>query len=248
MTHAHSDQPVCFPPDPPARIWQPWPSRGWPLLAEEEQHLVDALRQAAAGKKAWFRRSAATIFLDACRFGSTLEAIRSVAPGADPSFILASYERLASKFHAAADAWARLREATVEGDVPAALSVLAEEVETLRPLAPAPTERLARFARKDPPDSEMLEALEYTFGRFDELRGISEGIEEALRDAQSRLGENPAADQVEHCRRLGLLLIEPFTGGVWLDPWFLPYRVGTLDPTRSRLLLDGVLAVGRAVT
>ena len=248
MTQPQSSHLVCFPPNPPARIWQPWPSRGWPLLAEEEQRLVEAVRAAAAGQPARYRRSAATIFLDACRFGSDLEAIRMVTPGADPRFILAGYERLSGEFQAAFATWERLRSAASDGDAGAALKIIKNKIETLRPIAPAPTERLARFVAKDPAPEAVISALGYTFARFDELRGISEGIEDALRDAQADLGEDPSPAQVAHCRRLGFLLIEPFSGGVWLDPWYLPYRVGTLDPIRSRLLLDGALAVGRAVT
>lgn len=218
----------------PAPLAQPWPARGWPLLADEEAALAATLAEV---KPAKYRRSAATQVLNMCRFGATVEQVREVCPGLTLEDLAGGYLRLHALFERSRKAWLELAERAEDGVE--LVSAIRSSYRVLLPIAPVPAERLKM----------ALSSEKMAHSTFRHIYAKASELQASVRKVESRLAVmRDAGASASALRREGELLWSPPLNGLWVESGFLPTRPGQLSSIRSRLLLDGTLHLGRAVT
>jgi hypothetical protein len=204
-------------------LWHIWPSRGWPSSKDEEAALVDALasRPVPENTVRDVERGDVTTVLNVLRNGMTLDDLLVVAPGANCACLLGAYRRLDTlRLTATAAFTALLAEPDEHG--------VAAHAAQASVLMPVPTYKLVAAASISPEAGVEAAGL---------LRAeLAEVLESHLRLEARLHGRDCELDDVERVR-LGRVLYDPYSGGVWSHPCFTPPRVGTLMPPRVRDLL-----------
>jgi hypothetical protein len=205
-------------------LWHVWPARHWPSSAPEETAFLAALEQAATGldpaQVLPFERGDLTTVLNALRNGMHLDELVAVAPGVRPDRLLSAYRHIDT-----------LRRRSVTSFV--ALCDRVDEHTTLEHgphaalLMPVPTYRLIASLHDEPGDR-----------RDTERGGIRAAVDAVVHEAR-RHEQDLCSGRVDgdDAVRLGRVLYDPFGGGIWSNPYYLPDRVGALVPARVRDLL-----------
>jgi hypothetical protein len=199
-----------------AYLWQLWPGRGWPSTPEEERALLGGWRDAAGGDSGQVRRDALIVILGGLRCGSDERTLRRMAPTLTPADLAASYQHLDQLRAQAADHFHRMCVADSE----AAMRVHARGAAVLCP-APAV---LLRRALETSGFAGAKVAAARVWSRSQQVRHEADEIVAQLEST---------SDPVE----AGRLLFDPYTPGLWGDPYFVAGRVGELTPVRVRTLL-----------
>jgi hypothetical protein len=197
-----------------AYLWHLWPGRGWPCTPAEEKALVAAWE--SSGDVGIVRRDAMIVIMGALRSGSSADEVRRITPGVSDGDLAASYRHLDRVRADAAAAFARMCH-------PADFDSFERDAAAAAALTPGPVGLLRRVA--------------YTSG----LDGLREaGMHVQRRSAQVRA----EADEVVSTFATspdpvsaGRLLFDPYTPGLWGDPYFVAERVGEITPVRVRMLL-----------
>lgn len=204
-------------------LWHIWPARHWPCSTAEEQAVVEDLTRRtnlSPEEIHPFERGDLTTVLNTLRNGMTIDELIAVAPGVVPSRLLSAYRHIdrlrldsVRAFTALID---NLCDHTVNEDAPRAALLL-----------PVPTYRLvASWMGED------------ATTRTDTRRNVLEQVKYAATATDERettLASNSLEDI--DAVRLGRVLYDPFAGGLWSHPYYVPTRVGTLVPARVRDLL-----------
>jgi hypothetical protein len=199
-----------------AYLWQLWPGRGWPSTPSEEQSLLGQWRDAAAGEGGQVRRDALIVVLGGLRCGSSVAELQRVAPALSPADLVASYDHLDRLRERAADHFDKMC-------APQSVQSFRRHVRGASLLCPAPAGLLLRTLR-----TAGMEALQLAAPR---VRARSEQVRHEADEIVAQLHDVP--DPVE----AGRLLFDPYTTGLWGDPYFVARRVGELTPVRVRILL-----------
>lgn len=199
-----------------AYIWQLWPGRGWPHTPQEERALVRSWLRQSEGREGAVRRDALIVALGGLRSGSSTEELSRVAPALGPADLYASYQHLDRLRAEAAAHMARVCEADTE-------TAFRRHARGASVLCPVPVGLLRRTVRVN-----GLAAVADAGAR------VQARCVQVRREADEIMAQLPAAaDPVE----LGRLLFDPYTPGLWGDPYFVAARVGELTPVRVRTLL-----------
>jgi hypothetical protein len=198
-----------------AYLWQLWPGRGWPCTPDEERALVEGW-EASAGGAGQVRRDALIVVLGGLRCGSSAEQLARMSPALEPADLVASYHHLDRLRARAAEHFDRACAARTE-------SAFRKHARGAAVLCPAPVGLLRQTLR-----TAGLEGFRVAAAR---VRARSEQVR---READELIAQLPdVADPVE----TGRLLFDPYTPGLWGDPYFVARRVGELTPVRVRTLL-----------
>lgn len=223
--------------------WSPWPTVSRPATTAEEQRFVRALTEAVRGDLdalAEFTRPDVTLLLNALRCGLTVSQLATMAPGMDPTRLLAAYVGLDAARVRAANAWRAItgaadhRRATeTDGRTTATLTALAAHAGEAAKLLPTKVVRLVTIARERPAD--VADAAHRAAVEVSVQAAHVQRIEAAIERVALDYPAGPYAD--EWSSELGALLYDPFGDAVANRPDFLPERVGLLNPTRVAALL-----------
>jgi hypothetical protein len=211
---------------PETYLWHVWPSRHWPSSASEEAQFVADLQSHApelgAAKKVQFERGDLTTVLNALRNGMTYDELLTVAPGIVPARLLSAYRHLDSLRATSMTSFHTMCKSLTDASV-------LEHASQASKLLPVPSYRLIAIWAEHSEDAERLEEARA------EVCGLvsSAGEMIKLQELQLTSGE---LDSVEAVRQ-GRVLYDPFGNGLWSHPYFLPYRIGVLVPSRVKDLL-----------
>ena len=199
-----------------AYLWQLWPGRGWPLAPDEERELTDQWRRGGGGETGQVRRDALIVILGGLRCGSTAPQLRRMAPTLTDADLVASYEHLDVLRGRAATHFDLMCAADTE-------TSMRRHARGAAVLCPAPAVLLRRALRTSGLDGALAAAAR--------VRSRSEQVRREADEVIAGLAGAP--DPVE----AGRLLFDPYTPGLWGDPYFVARRVGELTPVRVRMLL-----------
>lgn len=202
---------------PPTFTWQALDGQGWPASQDQEHQFVADMRRAASDTTTEATRTATTCVLNALRSGATLEQVRDLLPGMNPSEMLASYRVLSRRLNVSKNAWARI----VEHGTQDALNKEAPRAGTLMPI---PVHRLQFVLSQINMPERAADLIADTGRRVREVSAQSQVIEEKL--TQFPAGHRSAIG-------LGRSLHDVSQPGLWGHPFFLPDRVGQLSPIRA---------------
>ena len=197
-----------------AYLWQLWPGRGWPLDPDEERKLIGQWRR--GGGSGQVRRDALIVILGGLRCGATAAQLRRMAPTLTDADLAASYDHLETLRQRAATHFDRMCTAGTEAG-------LRRHARGAAVLCPAPSVLLRRALRTSGLDGALAAAAR--------VRSRSEQVRREADEVMA--GLSGATDPVE----AGRLLFDPYTPGLWGDPYFVARRVGELTPVRVRMLL-----------
>lgn len=208
-------------PSTSARLWQPWPGRGWPLSSEEERQFRNDLEDSGPAKKRKLSRPAITTLLGGLRGGLCLAELLRAAPGADPGELRHAYARLE----------------TLRSDAVASWEAIAQDptVATLRAYAATASRLLGVPVRRLAPPMEVItddlvaHRLSRVLAEIERAGARAHEVEQALSHFQV-----PSLEADE----LSRVLYDPYRPSLWGDPHFVPTRVGALTPVRVASLLD----------
>lgn len=204
-------------------LWHIWPARHWPASHLEEEAFVADLTAAAAmpdDKIYRSERGDLTTVLNALRNGMSYEELLRVAPGVAPKRLLSAYRDIDRLRSESMEAFASLV------DQPTLESVDRFAAAATR-LLPVPTFVIKSAIVNTP--SEISRTISSVRDQVKFAMDIAAEYEDDLRS--NKLSD---LDRI----RLGRVLYDPFSGGVWSYPYYISPRVGTLVPARVRDLLD----------
>lgn len=213
----------------------PWPARLWPYTASEEQAFIAELVEFAARYQPkerptidatlteWgWARDDLTMCLTALRAGCPLDVVLQLAPGVDPTGMLAGYRHLEQLLAAGASAWAAL----IASTTPARIT---EHAIVAVKLLPAPVGRILETL--DDPDPAVL-----TLAISEEVAAVETTRAEVDR-VIAEVAVVDTAEGIERLIDLGLELFRPDGECLWNHTSFLPERVGELTPLKVSDLL-----------
>lgn len=205
----------------------PFPGPGYPFTGAGEQEWLEALVAAAAAPHRYddavlhpeVQRHYATLLVTALRSSTPLPGLLGLCPGVSPARLLRVYQDLEAQLARTGGAWDE-----VVGQ--ASVSALAGLAPQAARLMPVPMRHLLLGQLHAP---HRYPAVVVQVADRVALAGQrSRLLEEALAD--------PGRDQAARAAA-GRALFQPPGSGLWCDPWFLPSRVGQLDPRRVAALL-----------
>lgn len=200
-------------------LWCPWSVRNWPSLADEESAFVDRLSK-GRGKGRAVERDDYTLLMISLRSGLTFNELITLVPYVDTKTLHRAYMRLEGTRALTEEAWSAI--------------------------AASPDEET--FLRNETQASVLLPLVIHRIKGsiaacgYQTLPMVVEQAASkiALQESQSRQIEESLAS-VKSLPALavekGIMLYNPYTPGVWGDPYYLPTRVGTLSPVRIRAIL-----------
>jgi len=199
-------------------LWRTWPARGWPLSAEEERRF--RLELGMAGD---FDRDELTFCLTMLRCGVTVEAACAFAPGLRLAAVAGAYDHINTLRRLAREAFHRVAANPRTFDD-------ADLVQAGHLVAPFARQVAIAHASRHRDSSQKAEKLVETVTAG--LQLVDAVTEQAHR--VEKLLENTVSDS---CATVGRLLVDPWRGGLWDHPLYLPRRVTDLSPFRVRDLL-----------
>jgi hypothetical protein len=199
-----------------AYLWHLWPGRGWPSTSDEETALLRQWRHQAGGRAGQVRRDALIVILGGLRCGSGAADLARVAPTLDPADLVASYTHLDRRRDEAAEHFTRMCAPTSEAS-------FRRHARGAALLCPGPVGLLRRTLRTSGLDGVRAAGVRVMARATQVTREIDEVV------AQLPYADNPV--------EVGRLLFDPYTPGLWGDPYFAARRVGELTPVRVRMLL-----------
>lgn len=224
-------------------LWHIWPARHWPSSAQEERRFVDDLTQRAtltAGEVRPFERGDLTAVLNTLRNGMSLDELLSVAPGVHIDRLLSAYRHIDAQRQQSYDAFhalcltlnptslqAHRRAAATLMPVPTHHLTVAVHGDLAAPDGPAETDDTSR--------ADVDSYLQRVELRRVDIAAVVAAVSRDATQVEADLANRNTStdDRIE----LGRLLYDPFAGGIWSSPYYLPERVGTLVPARVRDLL-----------
>lgn len=200
-------------------LWNNLPGRHWPMSAREEQEFLEELRRAVSSTKRLHRevcRDDVSLLMSVLRNGVSFAELREYVPGASPALLVAVYEMLEGLRRRSAEGFEVLLNAKSLNEV----MLSAPEASLLMPL---PSRHLAEAARMG--DAAYRAEVEQVRAAVEKRSSEAQSIERALLLLADRADPGWAVQQ-------GRKLYDPYVGGIWSEPFFLPPRVGTLVPER----------------
>ena len=166
-------------------------------------------------------RDIITLMMLSLRSAVTLPELLELAVATDSREMLAGYQLIETRRAAAEQAWYEALMDAADGVVSAA----AQEASVMMPSA-------VRMLIDSP-----LQSLRMTAARLAEQTEVAH----RLADACEQVLDNPPQGHQTPLPSMGRKLYDPYFGGLWHDPMFLPRRVGELSPPRLAALLgEGV--------
>lgn len=199
------------------KLWNPWVTRNWPALEEEEGNLAVTLASKNVGTST-FERGDITLILDMLRTGAEISEVQKLLPGLQISSLAVAYNHLESLRSVSVNAWLSLR-------AKPSVDFFEQQRDSINLLFPLFVKILddAESLGKE----NFINAVRIIGLRNDDLKEKTELIEHKLRQ---RLPDHEA--EIE-----AIVLYNPYQPGLWGDPYYIPLRVGTLSPLRVRQLL-----------
>lgn len=194
----------------PFRLAHPWPGSHIPHDRAGEQTFVASLPRSSRKR---FDRNDVTWLLTALRSGTTVAALRDLAPGVDLIGLRAAYRGLEARRREASDAWSAL----CDGEDPTHLVPIAYRI------LPVPVTQISAAGG---PTAEAARRATAEIRRVWQLCDSVASLVERL------AAGDPLSAQLE-ARRLW----DPSGYCLWNSPFFLPRRVGELTPLRASDLL-----------
>lgn len=201
-------------------IWHVWPSRRYPASSLEEAQLLQDLTADAnlpPDKIIQHERGDATTVLNALRLGLSFAQLRIAAPGLNPDRLLSAYRHLD-----------RLRERSIASftsmlEDPTTASII-QHSQNAATLLPVPTFHLmAGINAKTSRERERV------------ISNTRRQLAASRRMAVEKEVQMAASDTDDFSKiRLGRTLYDPYAGGLWSLPYYVPPRVGTMVPGRVR--------------
>lgn len=207
-------------PESEVYIWHVWPARHWPASSAEEAALVQelsSLTKLPAGVILPHERGDATTVLNVLRNGLSLQDLLRVAPGVSLPRLLSAYRHMDNLRVLALDSFSEVLNKPTEKTV-------VEHGTLASSLLPVPTFHViaAITSRKKSTITKTIS----------ETRALMSSTLQAAAEYEERLC-TASFDPVDKIR-LGRVLYDPYSGGVWSHPYYSPLRVGTLVPERVR--------------
>jgi hypothetical protein len=207
-------------------LWHVWPSRHWPSSTSEEAQFVVDLQTLApelgAHKKVQFERGDLTTVLNTLRNGMTCAELLNVAPGIVPERLLSAYRHLDGLRAASVHAFQAMCKSLSD-------TAVLDHAAQASKLLPVPSYRLIAIWAEHSENPAKLEEERA------EVCALVNAAAEMIKTQEAPLtsGEMAGVDAV----RQGRVLYDPFASGLWSHPYFLPYRLGVLVPSRVKDLL-----------
>lgn len=209
---------------PGTSLWQFWPGLGWPATASAE---IEFLEQLQAVSKLYpeiksnsVTRDDITALINALRCNISVATLTNLAPGINPNALLAAHQKIKKL----------LDKAVID-----ALGLLNQGIES-RPdkiskaavLIPVPAARVAL--------SISLNSKPHLDSTLAQMRNLIEKTTIHVNHVESWLEQH--GDGVKHTKdSLGHLLYKPNGDSLWTSPYFIPTRVGQINPRRLACLL-----------
>lgn len=206
--------------------WHTGIGRGWPLSGREEAALVAQLPSPASTRLV--TRGDVTTLMLTCREGATVSYVEKFLPGANLKTIAAAHVLMSKRLKKALIAWN-----TIQNDPHPA--TIAAHIDDMATVLPVPAARIA--SALSPTATHSLNAT---------LSSINLRVNMATKDAvliEEKLF-NPT-NSPSAMLTYSAQLFCPHGDSAWSNPYFVPVRVGQLNPWRVASLLGE--AVERAV-
>jgi hypothetical protein len=209
-------------------LWSPWGPAARPATARDETRFVAHLRSiagtatSATTSGVTYERQHVTSLVTALRNGLTATQMVQMAPGLEPTALLAAHEDLDTRRQRSADAWAAIVASPDQ-------ATLAEHGPLAAALLPVIVIRLGALHLRRRTDAPLLRST---------ILAIDDEVRRTVHSTvmlEERLDRGSLSDAQE--AQVGEMLYDAFGEGAWSLSTFLAPRVGTLVPARVAALL-----------
>lgn len=202
------------------KLWHSLPGQHWPMLPSQEKQFYETLLEYKT-KTSKFNRDDVTLLMSILRCGSSVDQVREQVPGVKFHRILNSYRYLKDSLEEALSAWGEIENNP-------SLEILHSNASNAAMILPIPI-HYALSSQGQLTETAVIDSIAYSSGKIGSIGVNVHALEKKLEKLPSGSPEGVA---------IGKKLFDPYSPGLYANPYYKPDRVSSLTPLRVKDLIS----------